>query len=177
MSDNNKKSVLSVSREAGFSLMEVLLSIFILVVALMGILTLIQAATSAGRVSSTELTAANLAQEGVEIVRNFRDASFVSGSWDGWYNSFSGTNNYLVQYDDTAFRAWRDITLKHNSVSGLYGYDAGVDTPYNYKRTVTLVKNPGGADDKEIKVSVLVTWTEKARAHSIMVEDRLWNWR
>ncbi|MBU3901267.1 hypothetical protein KKF25_01340, partial [Patescibacteria group bacterium] len=124
-------------------------------------------------VSSSKLIAANLAQEGIEVVKSIRDLNFGVNGWDDWYASISGVNNYLAQYSDTAFRAWQDISLKYDSATGLYGYDAGVNTPFAYKRKIILTK----VDDNEIKVEAIVSWTEHNRSQTLTVEDRLWNWR
>ena len=162
---------------AGFSLVEVIVSLFIIVTVLIGAMTLISSITSTGGMSASKLIAANLAQEGIEVVRNIRDLNFGANGWDDWYASISGVNNYLAQYNDPDFRAWQDIPLKYNSTTGLYGYDAGVDTPFAYKRKIILTKNPSGVNDNEIKVEAVVSWTEHNRPQTLTVEDRLWNWR
>jgi prepilin-type N-terminal cleavage/methylation domain-containing protein len=166
-----KKQIL---REKGFSLVEVLVAIFIISLALSSVLFLLNSALLAGSTSSARLVAANLAQEGIEVVKNIRDLDFIaSGSWDDWYSSFSGTNDYIVQYNDTSLRSFSDIQLKFNALTGLYSYDSGNNTVYSYKRRITLSK----ISNDEIKVTSLVTWTEKDVLKSISVEDRLWNWR
>jgi len=184
---NNKKTVLGITDQAGFSLVEVLVAIFVLTFALLGTLSLIEAVTTAGRVSSTQLTAANLAQEGIELVRNFRDESLASsdtGSWDEWYDLFSpdgAITCYSIQYNtitatlltNNSINCASDApVLNYDSATGLYG-SAGVATPYSYRRKIRLTK----VSTDEIKVEALMTWAEKGRSHSLTVEDRLWNWR
>ena len=163
--------------ENGFSLMEVLLAVYILLTALVGIIALIASINASASASSARLVAANLAQEGIEVVKNIRDLNFGDNGWNDWFASFSGTSNYLAQYNDTALRAWQDIPLKYDAATGLYGYDAGAAPPFAYKRKIIMTKNPSGANDNEIKISVEVTWTEHGRAGSLTAEDRLWNWR
>jgi len=58
---------------------------------------------------------------------------------------------------------------------GLYGYGSGADTVY--KRKITIVKNPSGANNNELQVLSTVAWTERGQTKSLIVEDRLWNWR
>lgn len=161
----------------GFSLIEVIVSLFIVSVALIGGMTLINTVMSSSSLSSSKLVAAGLAQEGIEIIKNIRDLSLSTDNWDSCYTTYVGTNDYTIQYNDTALRAFADTPLRYDSSTGLYGYDAGVDTPFNYKRKITLVKNPSGLDDSEIKVAVQITWQERNRSQTLTVEDRLWNWR
>lgn len=157
--------------------MEVIIAIYIIITALTGIMALVGAINASASASSSKLIAANLAQEGIEVVKSIRDLNFGINSWDDWYASLAGANNYLVQYNDTAWRGWQDIPLKYDSATGLYGYDAGTNTAFGYKRRIILTKNPSGADDNEIKVEAIVDWTEHNRSQTLTVEDRLWNWR
>ncbi len=160
-------------RAAGFSLLEVIIAIFIIVTVLVGVMTLLSQAITSGVVSSSKLIAANLAQEGIEVVKNIRDLNYGGSGWDDWYSGISGTNNYLVQYNDSSLRTFEDQPLKYDSSTGLYGYDFGIATSFTYKRKITLSK----ISDVEVKVAAEVTWTEQGRFHSLGVEDRLWNWR
>lgn len=161
------------SNSSGFSLMEVLLAISIVLVALTGIMSLLSSINASASTSSSKLIAANLAQEGIEVVKSIRDLNFGVNGWYDWYGSIIGASQYLLQYNDTAFRAWQDTPLKYDAATGLYGYDAGTATPFAFKRTIILTK----IDDNEIKVEAVVSWTEHNRSQTLTVEDRLWNWR
>jgi len=172
---NNFKKMI---REGGFSLMEVLVAIFIVLTSLVGIMSLLGSINASSSTSSSRLIAANLAQEGIEVAKSIRDLNFnVVNGWNDWYDSVTGVSEYLVQYNDITFRPWQDVPLKYDAATGLYGYDAGVDTPFAYKRKIILTKNPSGADENEIKVEAILTWSEHNRPQTLTVEDRLWNWR
>jgi len=163
-------------KKNGFSMIEVIVSLFIISTALTGVMTLISHTVSSSGASASRLAAAELAQEGIEVVKNIRDLNFDANGWDDCYSTYVGTNDYLIQYNDTALRPFiSEYPLRFDSLSGLYGYDAGADTPY--KRRITLSKNPSGSDENEILVTVQVTWTEKGRSNALTVEDRIWNWR
>lgn len=152
--------------------MEVLVSVFLISVGLLGALTLINYTLISASVSSSKLVAANLAQEGIELVRNFRDSSYGESGWDDWYAAVID-GDYLVQYDDLALRPFSDTQLLYNSLTGLYGYDAGSATPNEFKRKIILQK----ISAVELKVIAQVDWIEKGGARTLTVEDRLWNWR
>ncbi len=160
----------------GFSLLEVIIAIYIITVALVGIMTLLSQTTSSAAASYSKLIAVHLAQEGIEVVRNIRDLNYGTNGWNDWYANSSILGDHIVQYDggkDDGLRPFQDIPLKYDSSSGLYGYDAGSNTPFIFKRKITLSK----ISDVQIKVAAQVSWTEHGRSQSLTVEDRLWNWR
>ncbi len=166
-------------RRTGFSLLEVIVAIYILIVGIIGVMTLTVTTTKAGAVSSSKLIAANLAQEGIEVVRNIRDLNYeepaVGCAWTCWHTNLVG-GNYFVQYNDTALRTYAGAPppLLYDSSTGLYGYATGSASKYNFRRVITLGNiDPG----KSVKITSTVTWTENGRSHSLVVEDNLWNWR
>jgi type II secretory pathway pseudopilin PulG len=180
-------------KNSGFTLLGLIVSIFIIGMSLSAIMALISYLVSASTASASRLVAANLAQEGIEVVRNIRDFNFVDASgWANWYNQFiAGTTyDYSVQYDDysQSEAAWRDydpnIFLLYNSATGLYSYTDANGINSIYKRKVSLTRAPElppndnpNDNPNEMKVVSEVTWTENGRSNIIIVEDRLWNWR
>ncbi|MBP6933881.1 prepilin-type N-terminal cleavage/methylation domain-containing protein, partial [Candidatus Woesebacteria bacterium] len=69
MKNKNEK----IKNSKGFSLVEVMVSIGIILVAFTGVLTLINRSVAFHDLAYSRLTASYLAQEGIEIVRNIRD--------------------------------------------------------------------------------------------------------
>lgn len=154
----------------GFTLLEVMVAIFIIIMGLGGALSLIRYTVSAAATSAARLLAANLAQEGIEVVRNIRDLNYGANGWNDWYNDPSVLGDHLVQYNSVNLRPFSETFLNYDA-SGYYSYE-GSGTPTTYKRKITLTKS--GA---EITVVAEVTWSERGRSYSLVVEDRLWNWR
>ncbi len=60
-----------------FTLIEVIIAIFILTMGTVGAFSLIQRTIAFTSISSSRLTAAYLAQEGMEIARNIRDSNYL----------------------------------------------------------------------------------------------------
>lgn len=154
----------------GFSILEVIIALYIIIMGLASVLSLVSFSTQNASVGSSKLIAANLAQEGVEIVKNIRDLNYGTSSWDVWYADVAD-GNYIAQFTDVSLRPFADIPLKYDSLNGFYHYDLGNDSVF--KRKITLTK----LSDDEVKVVSQVEWTERSRLHSFIVEDRLWNWR
>lgn len=154
--------------QKGFTLLEVIIAIFIVITALVGSLTIVNLAISAMTVSGDRLTAANLAQEGVELTRHIRDLS--GEDWGVWHNGIA-SGDYTVQYNDIVLRPFSSAPLKFDSPTGLYNYDAGDNT--FFIRKVSLTK----LSDNNVRVISEIAWRERGRDHRIAVEDNLWNWK
>ena len=154
----------------GFSLIGVILAIFITSVGIVGMLDLSQTSLKAASLSKMRLIASGLAQEGVEIVRYTRRAQM---EWDDWYDAII-SGNYLVQYDNSNlldFLTFSETPLKFNVNGGLYQYDSGSNSSFYRKATLTKLS----AD--KVKVVVEIKWHEKGNWHELTVEDRLLNWK
>ena len=64
--------------ENGFTMIEIIIAIFILTISIIGIYSAFSAVTILAEDSTNKLTATYLSQEGMEIIRNIRDMNWVS---------------------------------------------------------------------------------------------------
>lgn len=148
-----------------FTLIETIVAVFLLTVGIFGTIGLISYLLSSLSITSQKLVAAYLAQEGIEIVRNFRDSNLIQGrNWDAGLNN----GDYQADYNDSNLNSYTDTFLKIDG--GFYNYDAGV--PTIFKRKINLQKS---GDLLEIRVTV--SWQEKGRSHQLTVQENLYNWR
>jgi type II secretory pathway pseudopilin PulG len=150
-----------------FSLIGIIVTIFVVSVGLMGILGLSSSSLKGASLSKNRLIASGLAQEGIEVIRNIRK---LNTEWDDWYNSIVN-GDYRVQYDSSALMAFSETPLKLDPASGLYQYDSGENSIFYRKITLTKIS------DYEIKVVVELKWLLKGDQRILTVEDRLWNWK
>lgn len=154
--------------QSGFSLLGIIIAIFIISIGLTAILTLSNFSVRAAAVSKDKAIASFLAQEGVEAVRFMRESQV---DWNGWYGSI-GNGSYCVQYN-SGLLGFADTPLLIDG-SGFYQYNSGTATPF-YRRII-LTKAPSG-DSNELKVVAEIKWQDRGQWHYLVAEDRLWNWR
>jgi len=149
--------------QKGFSLLEVIVAVFIVAVGLVGILTLANMSLKGASTSKMKLIASGLAQEGIEVVRDIRRSNT---EWDDWYSGVSN-GDYRVQYNSANLMSFSETPLKLDTNSGLYQYSSGDDSSFYRKITLTKIS----AD--EVKVVMEVKWPD----NTLTAEDRLWNWK
>lgn len=183
------------NKQQGFTIIEVIVAIFILSVAVVGVFSAFSLIVILTSNASDRLTAAYLAQEGVEVVRNIRDNNWLKeGSPEGsqWYDGLwrcFDAEGCEVDYRTTAdgpetVLPWAERDL--NIINGFYAYDATNPSRTKFKRQIKISCLPYGdcsGGDDIMKVSVEVFWREKpsilnpsGEPGSIMVEETLYNW-
>ena len=163
----------------GFTLLEAIVSIFLLTVGIVGISSLISQTISSSSKESSRLTVAYLAQEGVELVRNIRDNNWLEqrnnplvnwdddlpeGDWEADYNSLS-------------LAAYAGRYLKQDN--SFYNYTSGSDTKFKRKITIfdkTDLSSPLDGIPDMFKVTVTIEWQEKGKTNNFSVQDYLYNW-
>ena len=163
--------------------MEVMAAIFILLIGIVVIIALISKSISAGSLSASNLIAGNLAQEGIEVVKNIRDLNYnpndPNGGWSAWFASgFTSGQSYSVQYDSQNLGGSFNNFLNYDSSTGRYLYNASYpNSPFKRVIILTISTQDGLGNTVEIKVISRVTWTERGALQTLEAEDRLWNWR
>jgi type II secretory pathway pseudopilin PulG len=92
-----KKNKKKYQSRKGFSIVEVMLSLVILEVGIVGILSLIVTSITNSANSRDRIVASQLAQEGIEVVRNIRDNSWAVG--DGAFDDFVVSTKCAINKD------------------------------------------------------------------------------
>ena len=172
------------AKNSGFTIIELVISIFILVIAIIGVYSAFSTVVILTTGTSSRFTAAYLAQEGIEIVRNMRDNNWLNGR--DWKTGISDSNTNCsigceADYKTGTLPAlvlvpWVSdgnyLNIKDNN---FYSYDKiGLFAPTKFKRKIIIT--PDIINPNVLKVSVLVTLKEKGEVFDMNVEEYLYNW-
>jgi prepilin-type N-terminal cleavage/methylation domain-containing protein len=168
----------------GFTLVEILISILVISIGVVGAYIAIQRGIGAIDFSYSRLEAANLAQEGVEIVKNIRDTNLLerrTATTTPWSEGLAD-GNYEVQYSDSSQEDpslspcpgicdYNNLHFLKKTDGGFYNYNSG--TPTKFKRKVYLEK----VGDDKIKIYVTVYWKRAGNIYSVLLRDDIYNWQ
>lgn len=178
----------------GFTLIETLVAITVLMLAVTGPLVISQKGLSAAGYAKDQMIAYYLAQDAMEYVRNVRDTNIVRGVvgiGEDWLSAvsvgsaLSSCNNENCTIDTVPLSGVSPsgcsllvCPLKKNDRGNFefqYGHGSGVSTQFS--RTVKIEKPVGGGlvlDDAEAKVTVTVSWpTPSGQAKNVTLVENL----
>ena len=150
----------------GFSFLETVIAIGILMISSLAVYGATVRILNNVNEEKTRFTAAYLAQEGIEVVRNMRDTNWINEALT--WNTGLDAGDYRVQYNSSSLLADGDVVLKLDS-NHFYNYDSGTDTTFKRKTTLS---HP---DTDIIKVITEVSWP--GQSSPIKAEEFLYNWR
>jgi len=190
----------------GQGLIELLIAIFVVVVGIVAVVTLSISTITAARESLATIEAANLAREGIEVVRNIRDSNWLAAAngaevdWDyNLYKEDGGDFDYVgalvfdpdngtwsLNYDATDTRLWR---LPDGTYVGSNAWGGSASGFYREIRTYPIcdggslmgtVIETGFCNPEPkigVKIQSVITWNDKGRDRSTIAEENLYNWR
>lgn len=161
------------SKQEGFSIIEILVTIVIVGIGLVGIISFFSANIQNQLEVKNELIAAGLAQEGPELVRNIVDYNYLNGA--DWYDKVCGSNSDCAgrckSIDHTALTGHDCITTDQPGVC-LAGtppkYEQCDSSELPFERSISIsIENvyDDGVNDLNngdcLKVSNNVTWNDR----------------
>ncbi len=190
-----------IKNNKGQGMMEIIVAIAVITTGIAGAVTLTYSNLKGSQSSVMQITAANLAREGLEVVRNIRDENWLrQRNWlTGLKND--GTRGGILKFNPST-KIW---TIDFGDVNqqlyldsyGIYNHDTlGQITPFS--RTIEIseslcqekdgsfniiaISPPTFVCDTDrynpvgIKVVSKVFWTEDTRPRSYILEEFLYNW-
>jgi len=186
---------------AGFTMIELIIAIFVLTVAVIGVYGAFSMMVITTAQMSDRFTASYLAQEGIEVVRNIRDNNWLqendwrcgltdlpegagecsvgnqdfsqnTGGAEADYKTGTSVGTGLTPYGASG----RYLKLDSSNSNNFYNYLSGSDTKLKRRIIINTV------NDYIIQVLVTVSWDEKSTIinpngqNSITAEEYLYNW-
>ncbi|MFA6437636.1 MAG: hypothetical protein WC242_04955 [Candidatus Paceibacterota bacterium] len=164
----------------GFTLLETLFAILILTTGFFSTFSLLRKSISTTTTNVNQLIATNLAQEGIEIVRNIRDSQYASGySWAEVLNSLNSGSCSGCEADiDSTSLSVSDQYLKIDPVNNRYQYASGEGTIF--KRKINIDQGQGVCSEIPnpsdcVKIDVEVSWQERGQDFNFGAENYIYN--
>lgn len=183
------KKIINTNKNRGFTVLETLVAIFILVLAITGPMVFAQTGLRSAFLARDQITAFFLAQDAIETIKNIRDNNALNNrDWlDGIYDTcrinpdVNTKCNISVETDlsngrvkiepcpDTGCRS-----LKNDS-SGRFGYTLSEGVDSRFTRNIYLQEV---SDGRELRIVVEVKWTSNVRINEsrIIVQENIFNW-
>ncbi len=167
----------------GFTLIETLIALTVLLMIITGPLSLATKSISASVFSQNQITASYLAQEAVEYIINIRDNNSLQGN--GWLDGLGlciptpgNEKNCCVDVRNDNIKSYPGQCdyIKYDA-SGLY-YNYGIGESTIFKRIIKITKiNIGGSND-EARIEVTVQWQEKfGGTKSFTLQEDIFDWK
>jgi Tfp pilus assembly protein PilV len=161
----------------GFTLVETLVAITVLIIAIVGPLYAVHKSVVASYTARDSLIASALAQEGIEYIRQIRDYNYLS-SQASWLNGLSNcmtANGCTVE--PTTTNAPQTCSASGCSrlylhTDSLYRQSIAEGPPSRFARKITITQ----VNANEIIVTAEVTWTTLRVSYTTTVSERLYNW-
>jgi type II secretory pathway pseudopilin PulG len=176
----------------GFTLVEALTAVAVVTIGLVAILGLVAYAVSISRVSPDEVIAANLAQEGTEVIRSIRDTNLLAGA--DFDNGIIGGGPWAkIDFDTIAgFPHFTNADVGADILEcaqtkgdtcrlfldgdGFYSHD-NTGEPTNFYRIVELERESDPDDGEYIRARSYVAWQDrKGNWRDIGVEDHFYEY-
>lgn len=175
----------------GFTLVETLVAITILMLAMMGPFQAVQKGLLSSYVARDELIAASLAEEGLEFIRSRRDANYLYNlahpatprSWMYGMNGTSGAPNCFgasgcrvdptILPTGTIANCSGACPVLRLTTSNVYTHTNPVGSiPTRFTRTVQFTN----VSATEVKVTVTMSWSTNKIPFTVQVTDTLHDW-
>lgn len=205
------KSKKTKDKKGGFTLVETLVALAVILAATVGPVSLITSGIADFSFSKNKLIAANLAQEGIELVRSIRETNVICDVLNGapiwpWNenpeppnppggNIFTsltaGVSADLVTTTSCGGVSGVSIIvpilssscsekLRFDPSTGIYG-NSGPNASI-FTRCVSIRVPPSSPDggipaSDQMDIVSTVTWNEKGIERSMILQERLYNWK
>lgn len=176
------------SKSSGFTLIETLVAISILLVAITGPMTIAQRGIQTARLSADQLVATHLAQEAIEYLHYVRHTNSLQGA--DWLQDIDdclidGVSTDGCQIDTTKnISSTSAISACPSGGCELLCRTSGGDYTYGpscqdsqFRRTVKVYPAPSGdLEDDQVLIESSVQYTSGTLSRTVTLKDKLFNW-
>lgn len=153
-------------KKKGFTIIEIMIAISVMAIGIVGVYAIVPRIILVNKINTNRFIAAQLAREGIELVRNIRDGnSLKEVNWD---SDLGGCQSGCeMDYNDSSPSYYSGKRLRIDS-NGFYNYGNGKQT--NFSRKIRIIPN-----GNNLIVEVEVDWTGKYSP--FILKEKLYDWR
>lgn len=161
-------------KSRGFTLIETLVAIAVLVTSIVGPLSIAAKGLAASLLARDQVTAFYLAQEGIEYIRGMRDENILSGdSWltglkpactGGQLCNVDSKNDLFIECDTEC------PLLNYDENTGFYGTPSG--SPSRFRRTIAITE----LSATEAVVVATISWTSGLFPRTFSIREVITDW-
>ena len=159
---------------SGFTLVETLIAITVLISAIVGPMVIVQKSLSSANFSKDQITAFYLAQEAIEYIRNKRDENTLSGlSWTNGLSDCIGKKCAVDAVNETLSQCSDNCpNLLFDTTNSFYGYNPDWKNS-KFNRSIEI-KN---VNSDELSVNVIISWKSGVFMKNFSVRENIFNWQ
>lgn len=161
-------------------MLEIVVILIIISVGLVGVMNLMFFSLRAQNSNRDTLIAYNLAQEGLELVRNVRDTNWREGmDWNRYIEGDPSGKKYKVD-----FRHFQPVSITDNTEAVLqistssdlrfYVNETGSSDSI-FQRTITITAD--NASSSSSTVNCLVEWNDRGDTRRFELQTELYDWK
>ena len=141
-------------QQKGFSLIEVMIAVFVITVGIVGIYALVPRIVGIVFDNKDKFVASQLAREGFELVRNIRDNNALAmGVWDQGLDDCSIAPGCKIDFDHLVLTSFNTNEVLQINPAGFYNYGTGDDSKFKRRIFITEIEL-----DKRLDVTVEILW-------------------
>ena len=169
----------AISFSSGFTFIETLVAIAILLLAVVAPLSLVYQSLAASRVARNQVTAIYLAQESIEFIRATRDTNALSGNdWLEGLGDCIAEDGCYIDIPDAGVQPCEGECpmVQYNSTNYLYGHGDGTKLVEDsvFRRTIIIEESTPGL---EVHVETRVEWLEGTAERNVTLDEYIYNWQ
>lgn len=164
----------TINNKPAFSLIEIMAVLLIVSLGIIGVANLATQSIQAQTINRGSIVAYQLAQEGLEIVRQVRDTNWLQGN--DWKTGL-GSGTYCLDYKSTVLRpvaSLNECKLYFDNNKWYYAPPVeGANMIFTGFRRVVVIN----AATSSATVTALVSWDDRNKVFHYEVETQLYDWR
>lgn len=160
---------MTIKEQSGFSLIEVLIALSVLIMVLGGVTSLAMGVIRTSRISKQELEAYAQAQEQMELVRQIRNTNLIDGDKNTKWNDLDCSNTCHVELNNNT-QEWR-LSNGPGDWSSL-----ATNQTYDKYLMISTTNDSAISDQNILKVASVVEWEDRTGQKEIRLVTYLTDW-